>query len=168
MTPRFVFQMTALLSAGLLMPACSSLTPYKVEVVQGNVLTQEQVALVQPGQTKEQVQEKLGSALLSNTFHANRWDYVFTITRQGAAPQQRRIVALFEGDVLKSLEGAQELPTERDFVSSINTYKAPRKIQPLSLTPEQIKALPEPVAIAPAASAARAASSPRTYPPLEP
>jgi outer membrane protein assembly factor BamE len=166
MTPRFVFQLAALLSLVPAITACSYLTLYRIEVVQGNVLTQEQTALVQPGQTKAQVQETLGSPLLSDAFHANRWDYVFTLKRQGAEPQQRRVVALFEGDVLKALEGTQNLPTERDFVSSIDTYKVPNKQRPLSLTEEQRKALPIPAS--PAVAASEAASAPqRTYPPLE-
>ena len=58
------------------------LTPYRVEVVQGNVITSEQVALAKPGLTRAQVREVLGSPLLTDPFHADRWDYVFTIRRQ--------------------------------------------------------------------------------------
>ena len=63
----------------------------------------------------------LGSPLLTDLFHADRWDYVFTIRRQGAEPQSRAIVALFEGDRLKSIETGGDLPTEREFVASIDT-----------------------------------------------
>lgn len=158
-----------------LLVGCSSLqssdhflgfiTPYRIEVVQGNVLTKEQVALVKPGQTRTQVRDTLGSPLLTDLFHADRWDYVFTIRRQGAEPQQRKVVALFDGDKLKSIE-APDLPSERDFVSSIDTAKAPRKAPKLAMTPEEIKALPVPPKPEPAASAPEGPV--RSYPPLEP
>jgi outer membrane protein assembly factor BamE len=141
------------------------ITPYRIEVVQGNVLTKEQVALVKPGQSRAQVRDILGSPLLTDTFHADRWDYVFTIRRQGTEPQQRQVVVRFDGDTLKSVEGGDALPAERDFVASIDTDKPPRNPKPLALTPEEVKALPVPPKPAPAASAPEGAV--RTYPPLE-
>ncbi len=172
---RFSLSCSAGLFAATLLSACSSLqssdnflgfiTPYRVEVVQGNVLTKEQVALVKPGQTRAQVRDVLGSPLLTDTFHADRWDYVFTIRRQGTEPQQRKVLVLFEGDKLKSIS-AQDLPSERDFVASIDTAKSRGKAPPLTLTPEQIKALPVPPKPEPAASAAEGPQ--RNYPPLEP
>ncbi|MCA1416887.1 outer membrane protein assembly factor BamE, partial [Bradyrhizobium sp. NBAIM20] len=98
-------------------------TPYRLEVVQGNVLTKELVARVKPGMPKAQVRDLLGSPLLTDVFHEARWDYVFTIRRQGAAPQQRLVVALFDGDRLKSLDVPDDLPTEKEFVASVNTFK---------------------------------------------
>ena len=172
---RFSLSCTAGLFAATLLSACSSLqssdnflgfiTPYRVEVVQGNVLTKEQVALVKPGQTRAQVRDVLGSPLLTDTFHADRWDYVFTIRRQGTEPQQRKVLVLFEGDKLKSIS-AQDLPSERDFVASIDTAKSRGKVPPLTLTPEEVKALPVPPQPEAAASAPEAPL--RTYPPLEP
>ncbi len=141
------------------------ITPYRIEVVQGNVLTREQVALVRPGLTRTQVRDILGSPLLTDVFHADRWDYVFTIRRQGAEPQQRKVVAIFEGERLKSIE-APELPSESDFVASIDTHKPPTRTPKLALTPEELKALPVPPRPAPAASAPEGPA--RSYPPLEP
>ena len=122
------------------------ITPYKVEIVQGNVVTKEQAAAVKPGISRAQVRDILGSPLLADVFHADRWDYVFTIRRQGAEPQQRRVVVLFDGDKLKSIDTGGELPAERDFVASIDTFKTSRNAPPLALTSEQIKALPVPEA----------------------
>jgi outer membrane protein assembly factor BamE len=165
----------AALLAGAALTGCQSLqtsenflgilTPYRVEVVQGNVITSEQAAQARPGLSRAQVRDVLGSPLLADPFHADRWDYVFTIRRQGAEPQLRRIVILFKNDVLASIEGGADLPSERDFVASIDPEKAPRNPPTLALTEEQIKALPvpqrppapEPVPPAPA----------RSYPPLE-
>jgi outer membrane protein assembly factor BamE len=161
---------------GLALAGCQSLqtsesflgviTPYRVEVVQGNVVTSEQVALAKPGLTRAQVRDVLGSPLLADPFHADRWDYVFTIRRQGAAPQLRRVVVRFKDDVLASIEGGDGLPSERDFVASIDTFKTSRNAPPLVLTDEQMKALPVPVR--PAAAEPAPPVPNRTYPPLEP
>jgi outer membrane protein assembly factor BamE len=142
------------------------ITPYRLEVVQGNVLTKEQVAQIKPGQSRIQVRDVLGSPLLTDVFHADRWDYVFTIRRQGTEPQQRRVVLMFDGETLRSIEGGGELPSEQEFVASIDTFKTARNAKPLELTEEQIKALPvvrkpEPVPVV-------VEGPQRTYPPLEP
>jgi outer membrane protein assembly factor BamE len=143
------------------------ITPYKVEVVQGNVVTREQAALVKPGQSRAQVRDFLGSPLLTDAFHANRWDYVFTIRRQGAEPQLRRIVVLFDGETMKSIDTGGELPSERDFVAAIDTFKTRRNAPPLALNDAQLKALPMPPRAA--ASGAEPTAAPlRSYPPLEP
>lgn len=164
-----------LLAAATAATGCASLqssdnilgviTPYRVEVVQGNVVTKEQIALVKPGMTRAQVRDVLGSPLLTDAFHADRWDYVFTIRRQGAEPQLRRIVVRFDGETLKSVDTSGELPEEREFVASIDTFKTSRKAPPLALTDEQIKALPVPEK--PAVAPVEAMGPTRSYPPLE-
>lgn len=143
------------------------ITPYKVEVVQGNVVTKEQAEAVKPGMNRAQVRDILGSPLLTDVFHQNRWDYVFTIRRQGAEPQRRSIVVMFEGDTLKSIDTGGILPAERDFVASIDTFKTKRNAPPLALTEDQIKALPAPAKQPVAEPSAPASAPTRTYPPLE-
>ena len=95
----------------------------------------------------------MGSPLLADPFHTDRWDYVFTIRRQGAQPQLRRVIVRFKADVLESVEGGAGLPSEHDFVTSIDTFKTARNAPPLVLTDEQ-SGFPAPVRPA----AARAAS----------
>ncbi len=142
-----------------------TITPYRVEIVQGNVITSEQAALLKPGLTRNQVRDVLGTPLLADPFHADRWDYVFTIRRRGTEPQIRRVVVRFQGDAMTSADTGGDLPSEREFVASIDTFKTSRNAPPLVLTEEQIRALPAP-APAPAASAAEPVPQ-RTYPPLE-
>ena len=142
------------------------ITPYRIEVVQGNVITSEQIAVAKPGLTRAQVRDVLGSPLLSDPFHADRWDYVFTIRRQGAESQLRRVVVRFKADVLDSIEGTAGLPSEHEFVTSIDTFKTARNAPPLVLTDEQIKALPAPVRPPPPEPPPPVPA--RTYPPLEP
>ena len=141
-------------------------TPYRVEVVQGNVVTKEQAEAIKPGMSRTQVRDILGSPLLADAFHADRWDYVFTIRRQGAEPQLRRIVARFDGETPKSLDTSSELPAERDFVASIDTFKTSRQSPPLALSEEQVKALPVPPK--PPAAVAEPIGPTRSFPPLEP
>jgi outer membrane protein assembly factor BamE len=142
-------------------------TPYRMEVVQGNVVTKEQAALVRPGASRAQVRDALGSPLVTDLFHADRWDYVFTIRRQGTDPQRRVVTALFEGDVLKKLEIPDDLPTERDFVNAISRHTRNSTVPVLELTDAQRAALPRPVASAASAPAALVGVT-RSYPPLEP
>ncbi|MEO5695519.1 MAG: outer membrane protein assembly factor BamE [Burkholderiaceae bacterium] len=144
----------------------SLITPYKVEVVQGNVITSEQAAVVKPGMTRAQVRDVLGTPLLNDVFHADRWDYVFTIRRPGAEPQMRRVMALFAGDELKSIDTGGELPSEREFVAQIDTFKTSRNAPALELTPEQRSALPAPAT--PALTEIEPVGPVRDYPPLEP
>jgi outer membrane protein assembly factor BamE len=141
-------------------------TPYRVEVVQGNVVTQEQMAVLKPGLTRDQVRQVLGAPLLADPFHADRWDYVFLIRRQGTEPQQRAVVVNFSGDTVKSVD-APELPTERDFVTSISRKKPSEVDRKLELTPQERAALPVPAPREQAVVAAAPKGPDRSYPPLE-
>jgi outer membrane protein assembly factor BamE len=141
------------------------ITPYRIDIVQGNVVTKEQLALVRPGMTRVQVRDILGSPLVTDLFHADRWDYVFTIRRPGTPPQRRALVAIFDGDVLKRID-APELPSEREFVAQISRTSANGSAPSLELTDEQRRALPVPDK--PAQEVRPAIAGPaRSYPPLE-
>lgn len=113
------------LSAALLLAGCSvaeRLTPYKVDVQQGNVVTQEMVAKLKPGMTKAQVRFILGTPLIADAFHADRWDYVYRFQKGGKLTEQRNVTLYFEGDTLKRMggdvvaasgsEAAQPVPVE--------------------------------------------------------
>ena len=71
------------------------LTPYRIDIQQGNVVTQEQLARVKPGMNRLQVRDVMGTPLLTDAFHTDRWDYIFTL-RQSGRPLQRRNVVLQE------------------------------------------------------------------------
>ena len=92
--------------------------PYRTEVVQGNVVTREQQQLLRVGMTRLQVRDLLGTPLITSVFHANRWDYAFTIRRQGAEPLHRKLSVFFEGDGLARVE-ADELPLEAEFAARL-------------------------------------------------
>lgn len=141
------------------------ISPYRIEVVQGSVVTREAAARVKPGMTRLQVRDLLGSPMLTDPFHADRWDYVFTIRRQGVEAQRRSVVAWFNGDRLERLE-APDLPSETEFVASIARPSTADAAPVLSLTPEQRAALPRPAAAEPTPAAPAVPT--RRYPPLEP
>jgi outer membrane protein assembly factor BamE len=128
------------------------LSPYRIDIQQGNVVTQEQLARVKPGMNRLQVRDALGSPLLTDAFHPDRWDYVFTLRQSGKPLQRRNVVLVFDGDVLKSVE-APELPTEREFIDSIARSGRMVAAADLELTPEQLKNLPIPAKTAPPAPA---------------
>ena len=140
------------------------IAPYRIDVVQGNVVTSEQLARIKPGMSRSQVRDTLGSPMVTDIFHADRWDYIFTIVRPGTEVQRRSVVVLFDGDTLKSIT-APELPTEREFVISISRANIASNPNPIELTEEQRKALPVP----PRQEAPPAPDSGpmRDYPPLE-
>ena len=141
--------------------------PYKPDVVQGNVVTTEQITLVKPGMTRAQVKEILGSPLITDPFHGDRWDYVFTLRRQGFDDQQRSFVVLFEKDQVLKID-APTLPSEDEFVAAISRKKLQATTPKLELTDAERAALPVPVTVAaPAASAVVLAGATRAYPPLE-
>jgi outer membrane protein assembly factor BamE len=144
------------------------ISPYRPDVIQGNVVTTEQMSQVKTGMSRLQVKEVLGSPLITDPFHADRWDYVFTLKRQGFDDQQRAFVVLFDKDKVQKID-APELPTENQFVEAISRKKLPASTPKLELTEAEKAALPAPVAVAaPAASAVVLAGATRAYPPLEP
>ena len=143
------------------------IAPYKPDVIQGNVVTTEQITMIKPGMSRAQVREALGSPLITDPFHGDRWDYVFTLRRQGFDDQQRAFVVQFEKDQVLKID-APTLPSEDQFVAAISRKKLPTSTPKLELTDAERAALPAPVAAAaPAASAIVLAGATRTYPPLE-
>ena len=148
----------------------SAITPYKIEIVQGNFVSKEQVAALQTGMSRIQVKEVLGTPLITNLFRADRWDYVFTIKRPGVEPQSRRLSLYFENDLLARFEG-DEMPTEADFVAALDTRTKLGAIPALEATPAQLNKFParsEPLPDNSGKAIAAEAAPPRTYPPLEP
>ena len=96
----------------LLLAACSvtdqvteKLTPYKIDVQQGNVVTQEMVAKLKPGMTKAQVRFILGTPLITDAFHAHRWDYVYRFQKAGKLTEERKLALFFDKELLQRVEG---------------------------------------------------------------
>lgn len=90
----------------LLLSACSSFPGvYKIDIQQGNVVTQEMLNQLRPGMTKSQVKYVLGSPLLTDTFTPDRWDYLYTMQKGGGSVTEQRISIFFKDDKLTRLTG---------------------------------------------------------------
>ncbi len=78
---------------------------YKIDIPQGNIVTQEMVDQLERGMDKQRVTFVLGTPLLRDVFHQDRWDYVYSLSRRGGKPERRRISLFFESDRLVRIEG---------------------------------------------------------------
>lgn len=100
------------LAAPLMLTACagtpelvSKLNPFKIDIRQGNFVSQEMVAQLKPGQTRDQVRFILGTPLVTDIFHADRWDYVYRFQPGRGELQQRRLVVHFDDNKLVRVSG---------------------------------------------------------------
>ena len=85
---------------------CSFPGVYKIDIQQGNVVTQDMIDQLRPGMTRSQVRFIMGNPLISDTFHPTRWDYLYSLQPGGGQRQQERVSLQFnESDQLVSLEG---------------------------------------------------------------
>jgi len=99
--------------AALLLASCGSIglptpdfKPYRMEIQQGNFVSQEMVSQLKPGMSKDQVRFVLGTPLITDSFHADRWDYVFRRQRANSRElEHRKITVLFEDGKLKRVDG---------------------------------------------------------------
>ncbi len=87
------------------MPSLPTLKPYRIDIQQGNFISQEMVSKLKPGMTREQVRFVLGTPLVTDIFHADRWDYVFYREIPGAPTQHRQFSVFFEKDRLVRVAG---------------------------------------------------------------
>ncbi len=177
------FSVLAVLAAALALSACETtnnlsnrmagiVTPYKIDVVQGNFVSKEQAAALKPGMSRLQVRDLLGTPLLMSMFHGDRWDYVFTFKRRGVEPQSRRVTVHFKGDLLERFE-AGELPTEAEFVASLDSGRSSGKVPVLEASEESLAKFgvankaPTTTASTPGPALLPAPPLPERYPPLE-
>jgi outer membrane protein assembly factor BamE len=94
-----------LLSGCSYVPRIPGVTPFRIEIQQGNYISQEMVAQLKPGMSKEQVRLALGTPLLADIFHADRWDYVYYRDKPGEKRDQRKLTVFFEDGKLMRLDG---------------------------------------------------------------
>jgi outer membrane protein assembly factor BamE len=91
---------------GINLPSIPGVTPYKMEIQQGNFVSQEMMSQLQPGMTKDQVRFALGTPLLTDIFHADRWDYVYWKEGENAGKrEQRKLAIYFQEGKLTRIDG---------------------------------------------------------------
>ena len=101
-------QKRLILLAILALPGCSNIEfpwVYRINIDQGNIITQDMVDQLKPGMSKSQVQFVMGSALIADTFHEDRWDYLYSIQNSEGERKQHRLSVFFQNDKLVSLNG---------------------------------------------------------------
>ena len=96
---------------------------YRPDTQQGNFISKEQVAQLQVGMTPAQVRFLLGTPLLNDVFHADRWDYPFLLKRGDGTVTTSHVVVHFKDGRVSHFEGA-ELPNEKEYLRLI---AAPKK-----------------------------------------
>lgn len=101
---RYIFILLAVLctSCGTALP---TIKPYKLDVQQGNVVTSKMLLQLRPGMTKPQVRFIMGTPLIQDSFHGNRWDYVYQLREGGKIIEQRRVILDFENELLRTVRG---------------------------------------------------------------
>ena len=139
---------------------------YVPEVVQGNFVSKEQRQALRPGMVRAQVRDILGTPLVSSLFHADRWDYVFSIQRQGVPAQNFRLTVVFKGDVLDQIDG-DVLPSEAEFAGRLVRPRPLRTMPELGAAGQDWPRLRGSQS-APEPSRPTPAPLPSSYPPLEP
>lgn len=95
------------------------LRPYRPDVQQGNFVSREMIAQLKPGMTQDQVTFLLGTPLLNDIFHANRWDYAFRLQKGNGEITTSRVTVYFQDGLVTRYEGGGDLPTEADYLARI-------------------------------------------------
>jgi outer membrane protein assembly factor BamE len=111
--------------------ALPTVKPYKLDVQQGNVVTSKMLLQLRPGMTKSQVRFIMGTPLIQDSFHGNRWDYVYQLREGGKVTEQRRVILDFENELLKSVRG-DVIPagSDKDKAADEVTNKGTRVVKP--------------------------------------
>jgi outer membrane protein assembly factor BamE len=111
--PRASSVVLALLCAALLagcgVPRALGIAPYKIEIQQGNFVSQEMVSQLKSGMSKDQVRQIMGTPLLVDIFHAERWDYLYSRETTEGKREKRKVVIFFEDGKLARIDGDEML-----------------------------------------------------------
>ena len=105
-----LFPVALLALSGLFLSACSV---HKIDIQQGNVITQEMLETLTPGMDKRRVKLAIGSPMVQDPFHPNRWDYVYSFKAGMTDDEQSaHIILYFEGDTLAKIDVIKAPPLE--------------------------------------------------------
>jgi outer membrane protein assembly factor BamE len=115
-----------------ILSGCSNYIPaYKIDVQQGNILTEEDINQLRVGMDKEKILYILGSPAITDPFHANRWDYAYYLKPGYGKPEKKHIALYFENDLLASTSGT----ITPDTTASLNVAEY-KKQQMMVVNPE--------------------------------
>lgn len=112
--------------ASLILTSCV----YKIDIEQGNIVTKEMVDLLEPNMNKRQVRYVLGTPLVVDVFHQNRWDYIYSLQKEGGDRDQRRLSVIFKDERLVALQGdfrpTNQPPEDISHDTTVNVPKIER------------------------------------------
>lgn len=172
MNPGRVCAGTLALLAAALLPACKSVdvpkipgvTPYRMVIQQGNFISQEMVSQLKPGMSKEQVRYILGTPLVTDIFHADRWDYVFFREAADGKREQRNLSVVFENNKLARVLGDLMPPEagtpQAGGFAPLAKPEAKPAAKPAAETPKPATEAPKPATEAPKPAAAAPSPAP--------
>jgi len=141
--------------AGLPMP---DISPYRIEIQQGNFVSPDMVAQLKIGMSKDQVRFVMGTALITDSFHADRWDYVFRRQKANSRElEQRKLALFFDDGKLTRIEGDMTPAPGTD----AGTIKTPEtQPVPAAATPAAAQTAAEAPVPTPAAAQEKSAAAP--------
>lgn len=93
-------------------------TPYRITIQQGNFVSKEMADQLKLGMTREQVRFLLGTALVTDMFHADRWDYIFRLLKPSGELTTSRVTVFFQKSLVAKIERG-ELPNEQEYLTRI-------------------------------------------------
>ncbi|MHB1244877.1 MAG: outer membrane protein assembly factor BamE [Sulfuriferula sp.] len=108
------------------MPSFSmpSLTPYKIDIQQGNYVDSTNVDKLRIGMTRAQISFIMGTPLVKDMFHTNRWDYIYIDKKGGKLITKRRVAVYFDGDIAKRIVEVKNDGKEVDIKTALTTDEA--------------------------------------------
>ena len=128
---------TKLILLSMLLASCSGLagplSPYKMDIRQGNLVTKAMREKLKLGMSRQQVRYVLGTPMVSDAFHGNRWDYVYLLEQSGRLVEDQRLTLYFDGDILAKVDDG-----------SIPAEVASAVMPEVSLPPENVLLAAEP------------------------
>lgn len=127
-----MFSMLLLQGCGNI-PILPGLTPYKIDIQQGNYVTQDMLAKLQPGMTRSQVRFALGTPLIVDPFRTDRWDYAYTLHKRGELTEQRLVTVIFRGETLDRIEGDVVVGANISSPSATGKVAAPAPVVPATV-----------------------------------
>jgi len=130
----------------LLSPMLPSCTPYKMDIRQGNYVTPDMSEKLKLGMSKTQVRFVLGTPLVNDAFHGNRWDYLYRLKHDGKEIEKNNLTLYFEGDKLARIDDGNHPALAAPEAPMTEEAKPIEKVSPAAAFTAQ-PATPEPVAM---------------------
>lgn len=119
-----ILVLIVVLSGSLVMSAC---TAHKIEIQQGNVVTEKQLGMLKVGMEPRQVLFIMGSPLLRDPFHPDQWDYFYRLEQRGEQQSQYRVTLFFQGERLTRIEKSKDIPATEQQALELVLDEEPRR-----------------------------------------